>query len=1008
MKLYQYLTQNNYRWTFFWMKEFYVGEKKCHELRHAEDFSKWSQKEFLDGKQMKTKPNRVYNGKQIPEDYKLYLRYDLHGGEAVIDIDEPDVFKQKYPEQYAAAMEQMENTPHYKSRGKRLPHILITTDYKGKKIAKGKVEGYDFLTDCPIWARADEELINFDKEIEHETIDYTSVIGGGTSKTTLKSKDTMKSYQNRPLVQQFPIEIIQSLFGLNGEDAIIPPDKCDKKWNWMCLAKILQQHYPEEQGRDLFDEISMLSPDYYKHKDSATGLNKKACCDAYYNMMSHNEKCKASITMLYRWAIDSDPAAFNLWKLRWNDVLHLPTNFARNKPFNFKLLTGLCASIKHLSAKEDEESKEKKNKQLKKALEYFSCYAFQINASSKGRGFGITDFNLDGTTNDTGGISHSYESDKAFKDHWKDRGFEIYVNPKTGKKQSLIDAWIEWVERRVYERITFDPDFYNQKAYQHGAVNELNLYDGLEYEWDEDFWTKIQTNETAKATHNKLIKPFKNFLKKVVCSGRGKCYKFLLKYLKGILTGRKLECCLCLLGEKGTGKTFLFEKIMCSLLGSKYYLTLGGGSYQALLNEKNAYFKNKLMVVWDEAGKFRGSKMKDNQILEDAFKKVITQKEQFIRELYKDGITIPDFITHIILSNDDDAVPIQSDSRRFWIMDMCADYANNTKYWTLMNNHHGFGYDMSRAENEAQKKLVMKHIFHFLMSQDLTGFKEKDFPNTQETLRAKRLGVYTTDKFLYWYAKNNPYQIQKTKKGRMTTASDLYKDYERFCNAISASKIKMKHEFSSWCHTNKRASRLFGNQAIMRNGYKQKLVSTKQECKDYVAYCEKRWDLPTELKELKWDLNNLDEESDEDIVDSEEECSDTDDDVTIDTDDESDEEEELPKPSINKILSKEFHEYNQKNIIIPVKTPPDSDDSSEEEDEDKPESTEVKRKPLSARVVKALKNKIALLTKEMNQPHINQFEKWKFKQDIDIIQKGLDTNYNPLSQVGVPNSDDEE
>ena len=71
------------------------------------------------------------------------------------------------------------------------------------------------------------------------------------------------------------------------------------------------------------------------------------------------------------------------------------------------------------------------------------------------------------------------------------------------------------------------------------------------------------------------------------------------------------------------------------------------------------------MVVWDEAGKFRGSKMKDNLQLEDAFKKVITQKEQFIRELYKDGITIPDFTTYIILSNDDDAVPIQSDSRRF-------------------------------------------------------------------------------------------------------------------------------------------------------------------------------------------------------------------------------------------------------------------------------------------------------------------------------------------------------
>ena len=891
MKISEYLTKNNYRWTYMWFNT--DPHASPHDKRLFADFTCWSDKKYKAGLVFHNKPPRHHNGKKIDGKYQLLINYDLKDGEAIIDIDDPEKFKEKLPDLYHAVMELTKTTPYYLSRNKRYHHILINTEYTGKKIIKAGTYGVDFLTNTFVWVRADEKIMNHEQDVEQETMDFASTLKGTESNKSPQNIDHSK-FNKKPLVLKIDAQAFKDLFGIDSEGGgIIPPDKCDRKWDWMCLAYILQQHLEYDEGVELFEEISRLSPSQFNSIDKDFGLSKRACCEAYYNYMSHYQGCKANISMLYRWAIDADPAAFNIWKIKWQHILNIPINFVRNRPFNLKLITDLCKSILKLHGKEDAEDRKLRWQQLNKALQYIDNYVYQINGSSKGRSFATVDYNSDGTINECG-ITKQYETKKALIECWEHRGFEIGCDKNKIKFFSLFESWLTWSHRRVYERITFDPNFYERLEYQHNTINELNLYDGLDYKWDEKFWEEIQTNPKKKKEHLKAIKPLKSFLKEVVCSNRNKCYKFLLKFLKSILIGRKVECCLCLLGEKGTGKTFLFEKIMCCLMGNKYFLKLGGGSYKALLNEKNAYFKNKLLCVWDEAGKFRHGSMYHAQELQDKFKEVITQRKIFIRELYKDGVTIPDFMTHIILSNADDAVPIESDSRRFWIMDMLAKYANDTEYWTKMNNHHGFGYDMSRAENEAQQKYVMKHIFHFLLSEDLEGFKAKEFPNTWETIRAKRLGIFTSDKFIYWYAKNNPYKLLKNKTDRYVTPSKLYEEYNRFLTMIDCEQnSKPKHKFTKWCHTNKRASQLFGNSSKLIHGSNRKLIASAKECDRIVKSMEKKWDLPSELKELEWTPGCAIEESDEEIPDAEESCSDSEDSdecsVDVDTDEEIEE-----------------------------------------------------------------------------------------------------------------------
>lgn len=119
----------------------------------------------------------------------------------------------------------------------------------------------------------------------------------------------------------------------------------------------------------------------------------------------------------------------------------------------------------------------------------------------------------------------------------------------------------------------------------------------------------------------------------------------------------------------------------------------------------------------------------------------------------------------------------------------------------------------------------------------------------------------------------------------------------------------------------------------MSKGCKRKLVENAKSCEEYVAYCEKRWDLPKELVELKWDLNSLDEKSEVDVVDSDEECS-----IDDESEDEAVVKNIIKKPVISDVeltsqhaIAETFptlHQPSQKDVLDV------SDEESDEESEE--------------------------------------------------------------------------
>jgi hypothetical protein len=183
-------------------------------------------------------------------------------------------------------------------------------------------------------------------------------------------------------------------------------------------------------------------------------------------------------------------------------------------------------------------------------------------------------------------------------------------------------------------------------------------------------------------------------------------------------------------------------------------------------------------------------------------------------------------------------------------------------------------------------------------------------------------------------------------------------------------------------------------------------------CAKMVAKMEKKWDLPIELKTLKWVSLAIDESDDEEEVYDDEECS---------SDEDSDEDVDVladPKPKKKKKMGGGAAKV--KNIILkpeeiePVKVEPSSEsseeESSEEEEEDSSEEEEDSSDDsadepdilnnytpaIEEKMKQMLKGKI----KELNEC-MNDFQRNDSRIEIAILEKGLKDKVDVRSKISL-------
>ncbi len=276
------------------------------------------------------------------------------------------------------------------------------------------------------------------------------------------------------------------------------------------------------------------------------------------------------------------------------------------------------------------------------------------------------------------------------------------IETESGKKPR-IDIWFKSSRRRTYQNIIFDPS--------PGADEELNynMWRGFAFEPKEGkcdlFWKHV---------------------KEVICNGNKAHYVYVRKWCAHLFQKPwVVTTALVLRGLQGTGKG-TFVHALGNLLGVHYAHL---ASLDQILGRFNSHLKNAILIFADEA--IWGGNVK--QV--GALKALITEPKIFIEAKGKDGYWISNYKHLIAASNEDWAVHLDPDDRRFFVLDISAGYKEDITYFNAIQK------EMAAGGYEA--------LLHDLLNEDLSGFDPKIMPENYAGFDMKLESASSVDRFIY-------------------------------------------------------------------------------------------------------------------------------------------------------------------------------------------------------------------------------------------------------------------
>ncbi|MGC1879257.1 MAG: primase-helicase family protein [Rhabdochlamydiaceae bacterium] len=271
------------------------------------------------------------------------------------------------------------------------------------------------------------------------------------------------------------------------------------------------------------------------------------------------------------------------------------------------------------------------------------------------------------------------------------------------KLTTKAHIWLRSPHRRTYKNIVFNP-----KIPGHYDGN-FNIWKG--------FAVKPVKGDCSL---------FWDHVKVIICGRNEVHYIYVRKWLAH-LTQKPwiIATALVLRGKQGTGKGTFVEAIG-KLLGP-HYAPLS--SLDQILGRFNSHLKNAILIFADEAI-WGGNKREVG-----ALKSLITEPRLFIEAKGKDGYWIDNFKHLIVSSNEDWAVHLDPDDRRFFVLDISADRKEDFDY---------FGKIREQLENGGYEALM-----HDLLHEDLTGFDPKVMPENYAGFDMKLESASSIDRFIH-------------------------------------------------------------------------------------------------------------------------------------------------------------------------------------------------------------------------------------------------------------------
>ena len=210
----------------------------------------------------------------------------------------------------------------------------------------------------------------------------------------------------------------------------------------------------------------------------------------------------------------------------------------------------------------------------------------------------------------------------------------------------------------------------------------------------------------------KLIEPFTNFIKEVICNNDNEAFTYVIGWIASIIQnpGVKTETALVLKGLQGIGKN-RFTDIISELLAG--YSERNINEIEELTGNFNSIVENKMLLVLNEM-KNNGE---DRMVNFNSLKSKITDNTIRINEKFQPRHTAENVANFIFCTNNSFPVKIEAGDRRYVVLQVSGKYKGQFNYFNSLM--------------ESCTKDFYDNLLSFFMKYDLSTFNVRDIPMTE-------------------------------------------------------------------------------------------------------------------------------------------------------------------------------------------------------------------------------------------------------------------------------------
>lgn len=291
----------------------------------------------------------------------------------------------------------------------------------------------------------------------------------------------------------------------------------------------------------------------------------------------------------------------------------------------------------------------------------------------------------------------TYQTFDDFRNRYRNRRVVMGTDGKGNVIEKPAGAW--WIDhpmRRQYERVVFAPGHEVEGAYNLWRGFAVEALPGTRHE---RFLTHIRDN---------------------ICCGNAEHYRYLIGWMARAVQKPDSagEVAVVMKGKRGTGKG-VFAKTMGHLFG-RHFISVANAKH--LVGNFNAHLEDTVLLFGDEAF-FAGDKKH-----ESVLKTLVTEDRFIIERKGIDAGPATNYLHLILASNEEWIVPAGVDERRFFVLELSDDHAQDHNYFrALLLDLDAGGY---------------QNLLHFLLTYDLSGFQVRKVPATK-ALREQQMESLT-------------------------------------------------------------------------------------------------------------------------------------------------------------------------------------------------------------------------------------------------------------------------